>query len=71
MNSDWVNVKLTEFGAQQGDVYVSDGARRHFRCAPGQVLRVTRAVDWALILDRAHVDGKALFEITTDEATEE
>ncbi|HEX7285692.1 MAG TPA: hypothetical protein VF532_05885 [Candidatus Angelobacter sp.] len=59
---DFVNVRLTEFGAGLGQVVVHEGPRE-FAFKPGSVQRVTRVFEWERILSRQEQDGKKLFEI--------
>ena len=72
--NDWVNVRLTQFGERYlkenggGSLAVHEGSGFTFR--PGEAVRVTRAFDWARVLQPHHVHGHALFEIVT-ESTEE
>jgi hypothetical protein len=66
---DFVNVKLTEFGAQQaggGRVQVHAG-NHSFYFEPGEVKMVTRAFEWERVLKTEHVSGHALFEIVPDQ----
>ena len=63
---DFVNVRLTEFGAGLGQVTVHEGPRE-FVFKPGDVQRVTRAFEWERILSRQEQEGKPLFEIAPDE----
>jgi hypothetical protein len=63
---DFVNVRLTDFGAGLGQVTVHEGPRE-FVFKPGSVQRVTRAFEWERILSRQEQDGKKLFEIAPDE----
>jgi hypothetical protein len=66
MNDDFVNVRLTEFGAGLGQVTVHEGPRE-FVFKRGDVQRVTRAFEWERVLSRQEQDGKKLFEIAADE----
>lgn len=76
MGEDFVNVRLTEFGASLAPVVVhaggtpapdGHGARhREFIFKPGDVLRVTRSFEWERILAHERIDGKPLFEIAPE-----
>lgn len=66
MNDDFVNVRLTDFGAGLGQVVVHEGPRE-FVFKRGDVQRVTRAFEWERILSRQEQDGKKLFETAPDE----
>jgi hypothetical protein len=59
---DFINVRLTNFGAGLGLVTVHEGPRE-FIFKPGDVQRVTRAFEWERILSRQEQDGQKLFEI--------
>jgi hypothetical protein len=65
MAGDFVNVKLTTFGESLGQVAVHEG-HREFVARPGDVLHVTRALEWERILKLQQIDGKPLFEIVED-----
>ena len=70
---DFVNVRLTEFGASLKQVVVHEGGtpdpaspainHREFVFRPGDVQRVTRAFEWERVLKPQQQDGKPLFEI--------
>lgn len=62
MNDDFINVRLTNFGAGLGQVTVHEGPRE-FIFKPGDVQRVTRAFEWERVLSRQEQDGKKLFEV--------
>ena len=70
--NDWVNVQLTEFGERYlketggGSLAVHEGSGFVFK--PGEVVRVTRAFDWAKVLRTQHISGHPLFEIVPEEA---
>jgi hypothetical protein len=65
---DFVNVKLTEFGAQQaggGRVQVHAG-NHSFYFQPGEVKMVTRAFEWERVLKNERFNGHPLFEIAPE-----
>ena len=62
--ADWVNVKLTKFGAELaggGELHVHGG--RNFTFKAGTSQRVTKAFDWEQVLANEFVDGEPLFEL--------
>src|SRR5579864_1344416 len=65
---DFVNVRLTEFGAKQtGDGTLQVHAGNHsFYFKPGEVKMVTRAFEWERVLKNEHFNGHALFEIAPE-----
>ena len=71
---DWVNVRLSEFGERYlketggGSLAVHEGSGFVFK--PGESVRVTRAFDWARVLQTQHINGHALFEVVPDQAAE-
>ena len=69
---DWVDVRLTKFGAQQAHgapLRVQEGnGGQGFVFMPGESQRVTRAFDWEKVLKPWHINGHPLFEIVPEEA---
>jgi hypothetical protein len=66
---DFVNVRLTKFGAERaagGSVQVHAG-NHSFVFEPGEVKLVTRAFDWNRVLKNEHFNGHQMFEIVPDE----
>ena len=67
MRNDWVDVRLTEFGARQagdGVLRISEGnGGEGFQFRAGETQRVTRAFDWERVLKPWHHHGHPLFEI--------
>ncbi|MBZ5533093.1 MAG: hypothetical protein LAO20_16810 [Acidobacteriia bacterium] len=77
MSADFVNVRLTPFGAQQageGTLRVTGGGgpgdsgsgHHDFIFKAGEAQRVTRAYDWERVLRHQHSNGHLLFEIVPD-----